>query len=65
MSGFMTVAIIVGLLAVLGVLLAGVVSMLRGGEWNRKHGNQLMRWRVILQFATVMLLLLFFLFHGR
>jgi hypothetical protein len=65
MSTFMTVAIFVGLAAVLGVLLVGVVSMLRGGEWNRKHGNQLMRWRVILQFSVVMLLLLFFLFHGR
>jgi hypothetical protein len=65
MSAFMSVAIIVGLVAVLAVLLLGVGSMLRGGEWNRKHGNQLMRLRVLLQFGTVILLLLFFLFHGH
>ncbi|HYM31005.1 MAG TPA: twin transmembrane helix small protein [Candidatus Cybelea sp.] len=65
MSGFMTAAIVIGLVAVLGVLLTGVVSMLRGGEWNRKHGNQLMRWRVILQFGTVILLLIFFLLYGH
>jgi hypothetical protein len=65
MSTFMTVAIIAGLVAVLAVLLIGIGSMLAGGEWNRKHGNQLMRLRVLLQFGTVILLLLFFLIYGH
>lgn len=43
------------LLAVLGVLFAGLVSMARGGEFNRKHGNRLMRWRVALQGLAIAL----------
>ncbi|HUN49530.1 MAG TPA: twin transmembrane helix small protein [Candidatus Sulfotelmatobacter sp.] len=65
MSTFMAVAIVAGLVAVLAVLLIGVFSMLRGGEWNRKHGNQLMQLRVMLQFGTVILLLIFFLIYGH
>ena len=46
------------LLSVLAVLGTGVVAMLRGGDFNRKHGNKLMRLRVLLQFAAVILILL-------
>ena len=52
------------MIAVLAVLFLGVGSMLRGGEFNRKYGNKLMQWRVILQFTAVMLMLLFFLLHS-
>lgn len=45
------------LVAVLGVLIVGVLGMVKGGEFNRKYGNKLMRARVILQFMAVMLLL--------
>ena len=50
-----------GLAAVAGVLLLGVVAMLRGGDLNRKYGNILMRWRVGLQAILVGLLLLLWL----
>ncbi|MSO80289.1 MAG: twin transmembrane helix small protein [Alphaproteobacteria bacterium] len=51
-------AILVGftLLAVVGVLAAGVLGMARGGEFNRRHGNRLMRYRVGLQFLAVVLI---------
>ena len=52
-----------GLAAVVGVLLLGVVAMLRGGEFNRRYGNILMRWRVGLQAAVVGLLLLLWLLN--
>lgn len=44
-------AVMMGLAALttLGVLILGVVSMAKGGEFNRKYGNKLMRWRVGLQ----------------
>jgi hypothetical protein len=35
--------------AVLGVLILGVFSMVKGGAFNKKYGNKLMRWRVGLQ----------------
>ena len=43
-------------LAVLGVLLLGIISMLKGGEFNKKYGNTLMRLRVAFQAASLLLL---------
>ena len=40
------------------VLFAGVITMGRGGEFSRKYGNKLMRWRVILQAVAVVLFVL-------
>ncbi|MFP4044805.1 MAG: twin transmembrane helix small protein [Rhodosalinus sp.] len=54
---FYVVAIAV--LIVLGILLVGVGGFARGGEFNRKHGNRLMRWRIIAQFVAVVVILLF------
>ena len=50
---------LVSLAAVVAVLITGIVGMLRGGEFNRKYGNRLMRARVFLQALTVVLLVLF------
>lgn len=48
-----------GLLAVVVTLFAGFTSMTRGGEFNARWGNKLMRWRVITQAVTVSLFLLY------
>ena len=58
MSNPFPVLLIVALLAVVGVLFLGLFSMARGGEFNRKHGNRLMRWRVVMQGAALVLLAL-------
>jgi hypothetical protein len=49
-------AILVGLLmlATLGVLFAGMFGLVRGGG-DPHRSNQLMRWRVILQAAALLL----------
>jgi hypothetical protein len=39
--------------------------MARGGATNKKYGNVLMRWRVILQFTAVVLLGLIMLVAGK
>lgn len=53
-------------LTTLGVLATGIIAMIRGGEFNRRHGNRLMQMRVIFQAATIVLLgLSFLLFAGR
>ena len=44
--------------AVVVTLGLGVYGMVRGGEFNQKYGNRLMRLRVILQGGAVLLLLL-------
>ncbi len=46
-------AVVVALVATLAVLLAGVVAMLRGVEFNAKSGNKLMRARVAMQALAV------------
>jgi hypothetical protein len=56
--------IVIALGCVVAVLVLGVVSMFRGGEFNRKYGNIFMRWRVGLQgFVVVLLLLLWLVNH--
>jgi hypothetical protein len=56
---FLFIAMLVSLAAVVAVLVTGIIGMLRGGEFNRKYGNKLMRARVFLQALTVVLLVLF------
>jgi len=48
------------LAAVLGVLFFGIFSMLRGGEFERKYANRLMRLRVASQALAVVLIVVFF-----
>lgn len=52
-------------LAVLAVLAVGIGGFARGGEFNRKHGNRMMRWRLILQAIAVALMVLFVWLSGR
>ena len=59
------VSILIVLIAVLVVLTIGVVSMLKGGSFNKKWGNKLMRARVALQVLAVILILLLAIFFSR
>ena len=54
MKGFLTVLIALLMLATLGVLIAGMVGLVRGGG-DPRRSNTLMRWRVILQGAAILL----------
>jgi hypothetical protein len=58
MNGFIATLMIVAMVATLGVLLLGLFSMARGGEFNRRNANRFMRWRVVLQGAAILLFLL-------
>jgi len=52
-------------LAVVVVLLVGVGSFARGGEFNRKNANKIMRLRLLAQFVAVILIVAFVYFSGR
>jgi Hypoxia induced protein conserved region len=52
-------------LATLAILATGIVAMFKGGTFNARHGNRLMRFRVIAQAVTIGLLGLFALLAGR
>lgn len=43
-------------LGVVMSLFTGLGGMAQGGEFNRRHGNRMMRWRVGLQLLAVILL---------
>ncbi len=55
--------VVVALAGTLAVLFAGVFAMARGGEFNRKWGNKLMRARVGTQGLAILLLLALFLIN--
>jgi hypothetical protein len=53
--------IVLSMVAVLVVLFAGLFTMARGGEANKRHGNKLMRWRVGTQATAIVLIAIYFL----
>ena len=46
-------------LGVLVILAIGIGGFAKGGDFNRKHANKIMRWRIAAQFVAVVLILLF------
>ena len=57
-----TVLVVLSVLAVLGI---GILGFGKGGEFNRKHGNRMMRWRLGLQAVAVVLIVLFVVLRAR
>lgn len=53
--------LMLAMLATLGVLAVGIAGFLKGGAFNERYGNKLMRARVGLQLLAVLLLGLLFL----
>ena len=58
MSQIILIVALVACFAVLGVLLFGVGSFARGGDFNKKHANRIMRLRLIAQAVAVALIVL-------
>ena len=52
-------------LAVVVVLLVGVGGFARGGAFNRKYANKIMRLRLLSQFVAVVLIVTFVYFSRR
>lgn len=55
MNTFLIILLGLALFSVAAVLVLGLVSMTKGGEFNKKHGNKLMKARVILQGVAIVL----------
>ena len=49
MSGFFFALMGIAMFLVLASLAVGMVAMIKGGAFNEKYGNKLMRMRVTLQ----------------
>lgn len=65
MSGFFIVALLIFMVLTLGSLFAGLITMAKGGEFNRKYGNKLMQARVYMQGGALVMLFILFLTHGQ
>ena len=53
------VLVVVVMAAVAIILMIGIGGFGKGGEFNRKYANKLMRMRILAQFVAVLLILLF------
>ncbi|MDE0113627.1 MAG: twin transmembrane helix small protein [Albidovulum sp.] len=54
--------VVFSVLAVLVILMVGIGGFARGGEFNRKYANKIMRLRIIAQAVAVALILAFVFF---
>lgn len=49
----------IAVLGVLVILMIGIGGFARGGDFNKKHANRIMRYRIYAQALAVALILLF------
>ncbi|SHE92679.1 hypoxia induced protein [Litoreibacter halocynthiae] len=57
------IVVAVACIAVLIILLIGIGGFAKGGDFNRKHANRIMRYRIAAQFIAVILILIFVFFR--
>jgi len=55
MGTFAVILTIAAMIAVLAILFTGLISYARGGSFNARHGNMLMRYRVLAQGIALIL----------
>lgn len=53
------VVVAIAALTVLAILLIGIGGFTIGGEFNRKHANRIMRYRVAAQAIAIVLIVVF------
>ena len=51
--------VLFAVLIVAGILLLAIGTFGRGGEFNKKYANKIMRWRIGAQFIAVVLILFY------
>ena len=47
----------IAFLAVVAVLSVGLYGMFKGGEFNKKYSNKMMRMRITLQFVALVIIM--------
>ena len=58
------ILIIISMAVVLIILMVGIGGFGKGGEFNRKYANKIMRLRILAQFLAVVIILLFVYLSG-
>ena len=57
------ILVAVACLVVVVILMIGIGGFARGGDFNRKHANRIMRYRIAAQAIAVLLILVFVFFR--
>ena len=65
MSSILFIIAIITCLVVLIILMFGIGSFAKGGNFSKKYSNKLMRWRIIAQAIAVLLIIAFVYFKKR
>jgi hypothetical protein len=63
LTGQVLVGIAVAIVA--GVLLVGLYSLYRGGDFARSYSNKIMRLRIVAQFVAIVVIMAVLWFWGR
>lgn len=50
------IIVVIAVLVVLVILMIGIGGFAKGGDFNRKHANRIMRYRIIAQAVAVALI---------
>lgn len=53
------IIVVIAALVVLVILMIGIGGFAKGGDFNRKYGNRIMRYRIIAQAVAVALIVIF------
>ena len=57
------IVVLVSVLAVAGILMFGIGGFAKGGDFNKKHANRVMRWRLYAQAFAVVLIVAYVFFR--
>lgn len=60
-----TVFMFIAMAATLVVLIVGIFGMARGGEFNAKYSNKIMRMRIVLQGLAILFFVIALFASGR
>lgn len=63
--GMISILVFTALLIVLVVLIAGLLAMGRRGKEAARLSNKLMRWRIVVQFLAIALIIILVMLEGR
>ncbi|MBL4806550.1 MAG: twin transmembrane helix small protein [Rhodobacteraceae bacterium] len=59
------ILVILAALATVAVLVLGLVTFARGGEFHKRNSNKLMRWRIGLQGLAIVFFLIYLYFRAK
>lgn len=62
---FLLVVLMLAIFSVVIVLMIGIGGFAKGGKFNHKYGNKMMRLRLLFQFIAVALVVLYVYLRGQ